>query len=66
LAVGTAPINRWQHIKETEHARRSNGRPAVFPAAARHPRRGDDQWVLHNSMIGKTHNIYMADVHSLA
>ncbi|MCX7887119.1 MAG: oligogalacturonate lyase family protein, partial [Verrucomicrobiae bacterium] len=26
----------------------------------------DDKWVLYNSMIGKTHNIYMADVTSLA
>ena len=26
----------------------------------------DDRWVLYNSMIGKTHHIYMADVTSLA
>jgi oligogalacturonide lyase len=25
----------------------------------------DDRWVLYNSMIGQTHNVYMADVHSL-
>lgn len=25
----------------------------------------DDKWVLYNSMIGKTHNIYMADVNSI-
>ena len=26
----------------------------------------DDRWVLYNSMIGQTHNVYMADVQSLA
>lgn len=26
----------------------------------------DDQWVLYNSMIGETHNIYMADVTSIS
>ena len=26
----------------------------------------DDRWVVYNSMIGKTHNVYMADVESLS
>jgi hypothetical protein len=26
----------------------------------------DDRWVVYNSMIGKAHNVFMADVESLS
>jgi len=55
----------------------ANGRAQVRPLCRRVPGSDqhshghpvfslDDCWVLYNSMIGQTHNVYMADVHSLA
>ena len=55
----------------------ANGRAQVRPLCRRVPGSDqhshghpvfslDDCWVLYNSMIGQTHNVYMADVQSLA